>query len=109
MSLSLRYGKEAENTELSIKLRMIALMLKPKHLHRIENFREDGYQFCFLFLNFLRILFLLTHPQRLRYGVQHVGLEQESIMPTKEEHICVPLYLSGVFIYAQLIYGHLLM
>lgn len=66
MSLSLQYGKEAEDTELSIKLGMIALMLKPKHLHQMDNFEgEDSYQFSFLFLNLLSILFLLTHPLRL--------------------------------------------
>jgi len=42
VSPSLQHGKEAENTELSIKLGMIALMLRVKHLHQRENFRKDS-------------------------------------------------------------------
>lgn len=49
--------QEAEKTELSIKLGMVALMPKSKHLHQINDFREDSYQFSFPFLNLRRILF----------------------------------------------------
>lgn len=58
------YGQGAEKTELSVKLGMVALMVKPKHLHQINDFREDSYQFSLLFLNLLRILFLCTHLQK---------------------------------------------
>lgn len=64
MSPSLWYGQDAEKTELSIKLGMVALMLKPKHLHQINDFREASYQFPLLFLDLHRILFHRTHLQR---------------------------------------------
>lgn len=38
--------KEAEDTEINIELGMIDLLLKPKHLHQIDNFRKDSS--CFL-------------------------------------------------------------